>query len=165
MGRPCSVCAHAARTTIDRALIARTPYRDIAGQHGVSKSAVERHHDDHLPATLARAKDAEDVAHADDLLAQLRDLQATTLRLLTTAERAGKLTAAVLAVGQARQNLELLAELLNQLDRRPMLNLLVAPEWLAVRAALLAALQPFPEARAAVAKRLIALEASNGGRA
>ena len=160
MGRPCSVCAHAARATIDQAIVQDTAYRVIARQHGLDHDAVRRHADNHLPVALAQAKEAEEVAHGDDLLAQLRDLQATTLRLLTTAERAGKLTAAVLAVGQARQNIELLAELLNQLDRRPTLNLLIAPEWLTVRAALLTALQPFPEARAAVAERLIALEAT-----
>ena len=161
MPRRCTICTHPERDAIDRALIAGLAFRHIAAQWGVSTGALQRHKADDLPAALARAKDAEDVAHGDDLLAQLRDLQATTLRLLTTAERAGKLTAAVLAVGQARQNIELLAELLNQLDRRPTLNLLIAPEWLAVRSVLLTALQPYPEARAAVAERLIALEAGD----
>ena len=44
------------------------------------------------------------------------------------------------------------------IDRRPTLSLLVAPEWLHTRSALLDALRPFPEARTAVAARLVALE-------
>jgi hypothetical protein len=57
-----------------------------------------------------------------------------------------------------QSNLELLAKLLGELDDRPQINLLVAPEWHKVRAALLEALLPFPDARTAVATRLKALE-------
>ncbi len=54
---------------------------------------------------------------------------------------------------------QLLAKLLGQLDDRPQINLLMAPEWLQVRTALLMALAPHPEARRAVTAALIALEA------
>lgn len=111
-----------------------------------------------MAAALARAEAAEGV-RADDLLADLRDLQARTIAILERAEASGKLGTAVMAIGEARRNLELLAKLLGQLDERPTVNLLLAPEWLTVRAALLLALQPFPEARASVAEKLIALEA------
>jgi len=56
--------------------------------------------------------------------------------------------------------LELFAKLVGDLDERPQVNVLVAPEWVQVRAAVLAALRPYPEARAAVADRLLALEAA-----
>ena len=64
---------------------------------------------------------------------------------------------------QLRPSIELLAKLLGELDERPQLNLTVAPEWLAVRSALLEALGPYPEARAAVARRLVALEGGADG--
>jgi hypothetical protein len=67
-----------------------------------------------------------------------------------------------MAIREARGNLELLAKLTQQLDTRPTLNLLVAPEWLTVRAVLLEALAAYPEARAAVAGRLIAPEGGRG---
>ena len=63
-----------------------------------------------------------------------------------------------MGVGEARACIELLAEMSQQLDRRPTVNLLVSPEWVAVRSALLVALRPFPEARHAVAARLATLE-------
>ncbi len=47
-----------------------------------------------------------------------------------------------------------------ELDDRPQVNVLVAPEWLAVRSAVLAALAPYPAARVAVANRLVMLDAS-----
>jgi replication fork clamp-binding protein CrfC len=54
---------------------------------------------------------------------------------------------------------QLLAKLLGQLDERPQVNVLMAPEWLQVRAALLMALAPHPEARRAVAAALVSFEA------
>jgi len=56
--------------------------------------------------------------------------------------------------------LELTAKLMGELDERPQINVLVAPEWILVRTALLDALRPFPEARVAVLGRLTALEAA-----
>jgi hypothetical protein len=62
--------------------------------------------------------------------------------------------------GQLQSSLELLAKLAGQLDERPQLNVILAPEWQRVRRALLEALFPFPEARTAVAARLATLEAA-----
>jgi len=59
-----------------------------------------------------------------------------------------------------RQQTELLAKLLGELNEQPQINVLVAPEWLQVRSVLLDALAPFPEARTAVASRLLTLEAN-----
>jgi len=44
-----------------------------------------------------------------------------------------------------------------EIDRRPQINILLAAEWLAVRAELLDALGDYPAARQAVAARLVAL--------
>ncbi len=55
---------------------------------------------------------------------------------------------------------QLLAKLLGQLDERPQVNVLMAPEWLQVRSALLTALAPYAEARQAVAAALVSIEAA-----
>ncbi|MDP9359694.1 MAG: hypothetical protein M3R02_31305 [Chloroflexota bacterium] len=62
--------------------------------------------------------------------------------------------------GRLQGQLELMAKLLGDLDERSPVAILLAPEWLEIRSALLEALTPFPEARAAVADRLAALETS-----
>jgi hypothetical protein len=54
MPRMCSICIHPARATIDNELIAGQSLRQISGQFGVSKSAVDRHQDNHLPAHVAQ---------------------------------------------------------------------------------------------------------------
>ena len=48
MGRPCTICAHPARHTIDTALETDRSLRDIAAQFGVSKTALHRHWRAHL---------------------------------------------------------------------------------------------------------------------
>jgi hypothetical protein len=67
---------------------------------------------------------------------------------------------------QLQGQVELLAKLLGELDERPQVNVLLGDEWLSVRGTLLGALQPYPEARAAVAASLLALGEgrSNGHR-
>ena len=159
MPRSCTVCTHPARAAIDQALVDGEPLRNIAERYGTSATALFRHRSEHIAELLAHARAAEDVAEADGLLAGLRSLQARTLGILDMAETTGKLGVAVLAIGQARQNLELMAKLLHQIDERAQINILLAPEWMAVRSVLLAALAPFPDARIAVADRLAALEA------
>src|SRR5215212_654344 len=46
--------------------------------------------------------------------------------------------------------IELLAKLVGELDERPTLNVLISPEWLELRAAVVGALELHPEARGAV---------------
>jgi hypothetical protein len=144
-------------------LVNRKPFRDIAGQMRLSKSALVRHHDDHLPALVAQAKQAAEVAQADDLLAQVRGLRSKAVSILLKAEQQGDLRTALAAIREARGCLELLLEVEGELDRRPTFNLVLAPEWLVVRGALLAALAPYAEARQAVAHALLGMEGNHGG--
>ena len=161
MPRSCTVCAHEARTEIDRALVAGETFRHIAARFDTSTGALQRHKADHLPVKLAKAQEAQEVAQADDLLSQVRDLQIRALAILDKAEEAGELRTALFAIREARGNLELLAKLLGELDDRPQVNVLVSPEWLELRAVIVGALETHPEARGAV---LRALEgAGNGG--
>lgn len=206
---------------MDRALVQRRPFRHIAAQHGVSTSALVRHHDEHLPALLAQAKTAAEVAGADQLIAELRtELERVDLlydacdrwlrdpddparydigprdsdvRVIysepgaggRTVQRKAKLSLLLARLedkgvqvdraewrhadprkliletfAQLAGSRELLAKLAGLLDDRPQINVLVAPEWLRLRAELVAALEPFPDARQAVAARLVALEAA-----
>jgi len=160
--RRCTICDHEGRAIIDAALISGAPLRDIAGRHGVSKSALERHKAGHLPAHLAKAREAGEVARADDLLSQMRYLQDRTLAILSASEDAGELRTALTAIREARGNLELLAKLVGELDDVPKVNILVSAEWATIRAAMMEALVPYPEARSAAANALLGLEAKEG---
>ena len=158
MPRDCTICTYPDRAALDTALVSGEALRGIARRFAVSEDALFRHRSDHIPAHVAKAKDAEAVADAGDLLSQVQDLRRLAMHILARASAAGDLRTALLGVKEARACIETLLEVEGEIDRRPQVNILIAPEWIAVRAALMIALEPFPDARAAVAGRLVALE-------
>ncbi len=154
MPRRCTVCDHPERHSIDETLVTGAPYRSVAKRFGLSESAVYRHKSEHLPAHLLKAKEAQEAARADDLLEQVRHLQAHALHILERAEKTGDLRTALAAISQARGNLELLGKLAGELDERPQVNLTVSPQWLELRAVIVGALEPHPAAHRAVLRAL-----------
>jgi hypothetical protein len=160
MPRRCTVCDHLERHCIDETLVSGAPYRTVAKRFVLSESAVYRHKTEHLPAHLLQAKEVEEVAQTDDLLEQVRNLQAHALHILQRAEKAGDLKTALAAISQARDNLELLGKLAGELDERAVTNVLITPEWLELRAVIVGALESHPGAREAI---LSALEGVSNG--
>ena len=154
MPRVCTVCEHRDREAIDRALVGDASNRSVASLYDVSEAAVRRHKANHLPAKLVMAEQAAEVAEADNLLDQVRDLQSRTLAILEAAEETRQHRTALAAIREASCNLELLAKLLGELDDRPTVNILVSPEWLELRAVIVGALEPYSEARGAVLRAI-----------
>lgn len=155
MPRSCTICTHPKREEIDRSLVAGESTAKISGRYRtIDERALRRHRANHLPAKLVMAEKAEEVAQADDLLDQVRDLQERALAILDKAEETGELRTALSAIREARSNLELLAKLLGELDERPQVNILISPEWLELRTVIVGALEPYSEARGAVLRAL-----------
>jgi hypothetical protein len=107
----CTICSSTDRHAIDVALVSGTPNRRIASQYGLTEAAVRRHRAAHLPAQMARARDAAELADADDLAAQVRALQARALAILDDADAAGDRRSALSAIREARGALELVARI------------------------------------------------------
>ncbi len=162
MPRPCSICAHDQAHVINVALVQRDGYRTVAHQYSVSVDALKRHAKEHLPEMLTKARDAVEVADADDLLSRVEGLHERTLAILEAAEGSGELRTALSAIKEARGNLELVGRITKELDERPTFNLYLSPEWLELRAVIVGAVEPYPEARESV---LRALEGGGNGRA
>jgi hypothetical protein len=163
MPRRCSVCTHPDRENIDEALVGATAIAAIAAKYrDISEDALGRHKANHLPAKLVMAEKAKEVAQADSLLEQVRDLQGRALAILDQAEMSGDLRTALGAIREARGNLELLAKLLGELDDGPTVNVLISPEWLELRAVIVGALEPYSDARESV---LRAIEGASNGSA
>jgi hypothetical protein len=145
------VCTHASRAAIDEALVAGESTGQLAGRYRtIDERAIRRHRSNHLPKKLVLAEKAAEVAEAGDLLDQVRGLQSRTLLILEAAEREREHRTALSAIREARSNLELLAKLLGQLDERPVVNVLVSPQWLELRALIITALDHHPQARESV---------------
>ncbi len=158
MPRVCTVCIHPERPAINAALVASEALRNIAERFGTSVTALHRHKAEHLPVSLVKAAAVEDVAQAINVVAQLKAINGASLAVLKEARDRQDGDLALKAVDRIQKQIELQAKLLGDLDERQTVNILVAPEWLATRAAIMAALAPHPLARVAVAERLSALE-------
>ena len=127
MPHSCPVCEHEDLEEINAALASNERIRTIADRWSVSKIALMRHRNEHLPVSAieeareaeareAEAKETEDDVHADELLDQLRDLQEHTLAILGEAEEAEELSSALQAITEAKDNLERLGKRLSELD-------------------------------------------------
>lgn len=154
MPRVCTICTHAERHDIERSLLKGDALRGLSALYRVSEDALARHRDKHLPEKLVQATQAAEVANANNLLDQVRNLQSRALVILSQAEQAGDLRTALQAIREARSNLELLARLVGELQEGQTVNLLVSPDWLRLRNLILLALQDLPEARLAVARAI-----------
>ncbi len=157
MPRVCTICTHESALEIDRALLDGEPYRHIATRYGTSTGALQRHRE-HLPNQLVKAREAEEVTQADTLLEQVRALQTRALSILDRADHSGDLKTALSAIREVRSNLELLGKLAGELQQEGTVNITVSPEWLTLRATVISALHPYPDAARAVSKALTAGE-------
>jgi hypothetical protein len=181
-GKGCRVCNHGELATINIALVEGRSKTAMAVRFGISIHSLWRHYYNHIPPA-ARAQ----------MLATRQDYSAVNIELLTRnenegalanavevrrrlykiaegAEAAGDFKAATGAYGKILDALNLVGKLLNQFaghHAQQVNQLVVSPDYLRLRAALINALQPYPEARAAVAKVLrdleaVEVEATNG---
>lgn len=173
-GRECSICAHKARHQIELGLVHRVPARVLAARFApLSKDAIRRHGANHLSpvqraALLAHIKptaidlDALRTSETEGLLAQLVSQRARLQMHSELAATLGDARGAVAAEGAITSNLTLVAKLLGQLvshhDVRHT-SILISPDYLRLRATLVRALQPFPDAARAVGHALHAMEA------
>src|SRR5215217_3462598 len=158
MPRVCTICSHDARDAIEDAFIAGTPKTRIAAHYGVKEQAVRYHVREHLPALLALARDAERAARADTLLDRLEALQSRTEAILASVEGADLYGVQLAAIREMRRNLELIGEVTKEINRTPTLNLHLNPQYIAVRTAIVQAVDPYPEAREAISRAMLELE-------
>ncbi len=159
MGRACTVCTSPERAAIDVAIVGSESNRVVARKFGPSRAAVQRHAAAHIPEVLSKARDVRDRVTGDGLLDRLEDLTVETREILSAARDGQEHEVALKAINRLERQLELQARLLGELRDGATVNLVLSPEWSRVRAALLSALQSFPEARQAVAAALGALDA------
>jgi hypothetical protein len=150
MTRVCTVCKHKQLEEINKQLLNGTPYRDIAKHFELSSTSLHRHKERHIPTELSKAKEAREVAQADGLLDQVRNLRQKALNLLHQAETSNDLRAAGIFLKELREQIKLWAELEGRLATQPQINILINPQWIGLRTQIITALEPFPQAKEAV---------------
>ena len=116
MALKCSVCQHVSRAAIDRSLVHGEPMRDVAGRYSISKSALHRHKEAHLPKALVRAQEAQEIVRAESLLGEVGTLLARTDTIYTESVANGDMRLALGAIREKRGCLELLGKVTGELD-------------------------------------------------
>jgi hypothetical protein len=156
MPRICSICAHPDKEAIDRALAAGEAAAKIAGRYRtIDERAIRRHRSNHLPEKLVKAQEQEDVRQALDVVKTLRVINDVSLSILKEARASSDPGLALRAIDRIQRQIELQAKLLGELDDAQTVNILLSPQWLEIRTAIVEVLAPYPEARSAVAERLM----------
>jgi hypothetical protein len=138
----------------------------IARRYKIGVDALRRHKAAHLsPAlvkmALARRTDESAVAY-EATVGRIESLIERLEALLGVAEDRKSLVGGANIARELRQCLELVAKLRGELDERPVsqtINVLSSPEFGRVVATIISTLEPFPEARVAIADKLEAIEA------
>jgi hypothetical protein len=156
--RNCTICHHPERKDIERAILSTEKGKDIAARHGVSPHALSRHRTGHMAVEMAATME-ERRTPPGTLYERLEQLYDRAVLLLNDAMVQRRPQVSLAAIKELRQLVELLGKFTGELDTRPQVNIIASPDWLRVRGVLLEVLADYPEARAAVAGRLLELEA------
>jgi hypothetical protein len=149
MVRTCTVCSHKALDEINSLLLSGEPYRDIAGQFGLSKTALARHKESHISELLSKSDDLK-AEQGNQTLIEVRELKVKALDILAEAQEAGDLKTALMGIREARSCLELCLKAEGQIKDGPQVTIINAPEWVELRTVIIQALDQYPEAREAV---------------
>lgn len=169
----CQVCAHTQRAQIELSLANKVPLRVVSRRFSLSTASIHRHRHNHMPpqlvAQLLLKQPIQDVdleklriTESEGLLQNLVVQRARLWALADKADELCDINAATRVHGQLRGNLELTGKLLGDLQTGAsniVQNIVVLPAYHEMRTALVQALKPFPEARAAVARVLRDVEA------
>ena len=151
MPKACPICISPSRAAIERDTLQLRSPTAVGRRWKLDRATVRRHRDAHMDrlAVVDLSGDSSTLTRVEDLLGRLEGV-------LGRSETQGP-TAFANVAREVPQSLELLARLRRELDERPQVAILQAPEWLQLREVVFAALAPFPQARAAVAAALQAV--------
>ena len=167
----CTVCTHREHAAIDLALAWGVSTLALSRRYKLHNDALYRHRRAHLPAQLkaklltARELDIDIEAlrerEGQSLLANLIALRTKLNMALDVALEHSDGAMISKLSGQLHTNFELVGKLLGDLavgSHTTINNVLIMPQYLAMRVQLINALAPFPEARVAVSQVLRAIE-------
>ena len=154
MTRKCTICTHPNREEIDKQLLSGESYRSIAKHFGASESAIYRHQE-HIPKSMVKAQEANEIARVDSLLDQVKNLREKALELLAKAEKSEDLRAAGVFLKELREQVKLWAELEGRLAAQNQVLILINnPAWIELRSLIIETLEPFPAAKKALVEAL-----------
>lgn len=163
MARSCSICAREDVEQIDRDILAGVSFPTLHERYGASVGALHRH-SVHLKQELD-IKPVLQIGDMETAVSRVRELEARADKLYKDSVKSGDRLNTVRALKEMREIVELCAKLTGELNQQQTVvhqHLHVTPEWAALRSVMLRALQPYPEARAALIEALEGAQAFTG---
>jgi transposase-like protein len=171
MSRRSPIAHRVDRAEIERDLAIGIPIRRLAAKYGLDKSTLHRWRK-RLPPQLRAAMLAQSlrpgvdleklrVTESEGLLVHLAAQRAKLLLMQDAAASAEQYQVASAIAAQVHRNLEIVGKYLGEFAQHHVstsVSVLISAEYLELRSTLLRALQPFPEARAAVVDAIHRLE-------
>jgi transposase-like protein len=169
-GPLCTVCAHRERAAIELGLARGVSMSALARRYGPGADSLYRRRKKHMPsqllAQLLAGPDCDldlDQLKAAESQSLLANLVAVRHRLFGALDMAEEMTDGFMltrVTSQLHTNLELTGKLLGELGigHTNVTNVLIMPQYVEMRVALVNALRPHPDAARAVAAVLHAIE-------
>lgn len=170
----CKVCYHVERHLIDIGLAEGRGTGPMSKRFGVSADSLRRHRHNHMPPALIHkilngsnsalvVQNLEELrtSEGEKLLVNFVEIRRRLYLNAESAEAVGDYRSSTYAYSQIQKGLEYECRMLDAFksNKRTVVNQLVlSPDYLRLRAALIDALAPYPAARTAVAKVLRDLE-------
>jgi hypothetical protein len=102
MPRTCLACSSPERESIDKALVAGEPLRNIAKRVSISAAGLLRHKS-HVATTIVKAQERREEKQGASIFDQIAGLQTKALELLAKMESEGDHRGAVVALREARE--------------------------------------------------------------
>ena len=150
MTRTCTVCNHKDIEEINKLLLCSGSYRDIARQFGLSKAALARHKEGHIPEVLSKSNDIKEIVNADSLLLKLQEEAVFVRDMRDSAKKEGDIELALKAVDRALKCIDLYAKVSGLIQEQPTVNITLNAEWIELKALIVTTLKPYPDALEAV---------------
>lgn len=156
MPRGCSICARPDVEQINDDYFRGIGFKALHDKYHASVGALHRH-SQHLKVQLVPLQGETSTDALEPTAAALRTLYQRANELYEESKKEGDRLNAVRALKETRDILELTMKVTGELNNHPQIvhnHLHVSPEWTQLRAVMLRALQPYPEARIALVEAL-----------
>jgi hypothetical protein len=154
MGRKSKIENHPDQKTIIKRLASGDEFSDIIRDFpDLTWNDLDYYKKNKLPELLSKSSNLKseiECEQGDNALTEVKALQAKAMEILGKAEEAGDLKTALLGIREARSCLELCLKAEGQLKDSPQITIINNPEWVELRTLIVAALDPYPEAKEAV---------------
>ena len=115
MPRTCLACSSPERETIDKALVAREPLRNISKRVSISPAGLLRHRS-HVASAIRKAHDQDEGRLGEIMLDEMRRVHRKAWELLARTESEGDHRGSIVALREVRECLESLGEMLAKAD-------------------------------------------------